>query len=71
MVNVVLDAMGGDHAPDAILEGAALAIIKGFATADQMTLVGKEVVLNERIADLGLTEHGLNVVDAPEDLDPH
>ena len=70
MVNVVLDAMGGDHAPDAILEGAALAITRGFATADEITLVGRKALLRERLDGLDLADHGLTIVDAPEDLDP-
>jgi glycerol-3-phosphate acyltransferase PlsX len=71
MVNVILDAMGGDHAPDAILEGAALAVTSGFATADQITLVGREELLRERIDALGLSDHNLSIIDAPEVVEPH
>jgi glycerol-3-phosphate acyltransferase PlsX len=71
LVNVVIDAMGGDHAPDAILEGAALAVEKGFAAAEEITLVGRESLLRERLDAIGLADQGLPIVDAPEDLDPH
>jgi glycerol-3-phosphate acyltransferase PlsX len=57
---IAVDAMGGDHAPEEIVAGAALAAREGFG---RMLLVGDRA----RIAPL-LTEHGderLELVHAP------
>ena len=56
---IVLDAMGGDHAPDAILQGAGLAVERGFARAEDVILVGPEGVVRDaallvrRVVDAG------------------
>lgn len=53
MLPIALDAMGGDHAPDAIIEGAKLAAAEGIQTV----LVGLPEVVNG---------HGLPVIEASE-----
>jgi glycerol-3-phosphate acyltransferase PlsX len=62
MVRVAVDAMGGDHAPEEIVAGAALAHKEGLA---RILLVGQR----ERIEPL-LCQHGVDgeieVVHAPE-----
>ena len=64
MVRVVLDAMGGDNAPDAILEGAALSVEEGVAATDQIILVGREPLLRERLESIGIA--GFPIVDATD-----
>lgn len=66
MVKVVLDAMGGDHAPDAALDGAALAIEKGFIVAEELVLVGQTDVLKARLNEVGQADLGMEIVEAPE-----
>lgn len=66
MVKVVLDAMGGDHAPDVVLRGAALAVEKGYVQTADIVFVGQAALISERLADMGLTDAGYSVVDAPE-----
>jgi len=48
-MRIAVDAMGGDHAPEAIIAGviAALKELKGIA---QITLVGKEDVIREELS---------------------
>jgi glycerol-3-phosphate acyltransferase PlsX len=67
LIKVALDAMGGDHAPDAVIEGARLAVEKGYLQAEQIVLVGRESDLEKKIA--GLDVQGLNLVDAPDRLE--
>ena len=45
-MNILLDAMGGDNAPDANIKGAVNAINKVKA---EVTLIGKEDVIREKI----------------------
>jgi glycerol-3-phosphate acyltransferase PlsX len=60
---VALDAMGGDNAPAATVQGAVEAV-RQFGL--QVLLVGRETVLRRHLARLGGAPRGLNVVDAPE-----
>ena len=66
MVKVVLDAMGGDHAPDAALDGAALAIESGFISVDELVLVGQAEVLQERLSATGRADLGIEIVNATD-----
>jgi glycerol-3-phosphate acyltransferase PlsX len=60
---VALDAMGGDHAPAATVQGAVEAVRQ---LGLQVLLVGREAVLRKHLARYGGAPRGLNVVDAPE-----
>lgn len=62
-LTIAVDAMGGDHAPRAVVEGAFAA-----ATADgaSILLVGREEVLREELARLGDAGDRLQVVHAEE-----
>ena len=46
---ILLDAMGGDNAPDANIKGAVTAINQIKA---DVVLIGKEEVINNRIKEL-------------------
>ncbi len=68
MTRVVLDAVGGDHAPKECVAGVALAIKRGFVRPDQLTLTGpREQVLAE-LREQGLAPETIAVVDAPDVL---
>jgi glycerol-3-phosphate acyltransferase PlsX len=60
---VALDAMGGDHAPAATVQGAIEAV-RQFGL--QVLLVGRETILRRHLARLGGSPRGLQVVDAPD-----
>ena len=48
-MNILLDAMGGDNAPDEVIKGAVKAINQIKA---QVTLIGNEDIINNRVKDL-------------------
>ncbi len=60
---VALDAMGGDHAPAATVQGAVEAV-RQFGL--QVILVGREAALRRQLSLLGGAPSGLHLVDAPE-----
>jgi glycerol-3-phosphate acyltransferase PlsX len=66
MVRIALDAMGGDHAPQAPVAGAVMAARKwGY----QIQLVGREADVRAALraqGDLSGIEHLLEIVHAPE-----
>ena len=66
MVKVVLDAMGGDQAPDAALEGVVLAIEKEFVGVEELVLVGQPEILEKRLAEMGQSDLGIEVVGASQ-----
>ena len=59
---VALDAMGGDHAPEAAVGGALLAARDGIA----VTLAGDEARLRPLLARAGGAPDGVEVAHAPE-----
>ncbi len=65
-MRVVIDAMGGDHAPQAMVEGAVLAVAAYDCTID---LVGQEPALRELLAGRG--DGKINIVHASEVIDMH
>jgi len=61
---IALDAMGGDHAPGQIIEGALAA---AAAQAVHILLVGQEAVVREHLARLaGSIPSNIEIVEAPE-----
>ncbi len=52
-MRIAVDVMGGDHAPDAILDGA-LAALPLLNDGDQLILVGDEAICREAITEQGL-----------------
>ena len=64
MVKVALDAMGGDNAPVAIVQGAIDAI---KVSADiKVYLVGKEALVREELAKYNYNAEQVEVIDATE-----
>ena len=64
MVKVALDAMGGDNAPGAIVQGAIDAIAESKDI--KVYLVGKESLVKEELAKYKYSEAQIEVVDAAE-----
>jgi glycerol-3-phosphate acyltransferase PlsX len=74
-VRVALDAMGGDHAPDAPVAGAVRA---ARAWGCEVHLVGREADVQAALqraaggeGDLSRVQHLLHVVDAPQVIEMH
>lgn len=66
MTKVVLDAVGGDHAPRECIAGVALALQRGFARPEQLILTGPKDLVLQALRDQGVPLEGLTVVDAPD-----
>lgn len=65
-VRIALDAMGGDLAPAAAIEGALLACSRNDI---QVALVGREDVLQRELARHGALLKGLDVIHAPQAIE--
>ncbi len=64
MINIIVDAMGGDNAPDAIIEGCIEALERqdGFS----ITLVGNEQVIKEKLKKKEYNKDRIEIVNATE-----
>lgn len=60
-MRIIIDAMGGDHAPDEILAGAVQAVRE---LGVEITAVGDEAVMKESLTRQGLPENILTLVGA-------
>ena len=65
MIKVALDAMGGDHAPKAIVEGAILAA-KESQGKYGIVLTGPEDVIKTTLASFGYNGEGMEIFHAPD-----
>ena len=63
IVRIAVDAMGGDHAPREIVQGALLAAAE-FPV--EVILVGQEEVVRRELAELDSRNHNIEIVDARE-----
>ncbi len=63
---IVIDAMGGDHAPEEILKGAnqAKSLFKGL----NLCLVGKQTEIEKALSSLGLKSDGIEIIDALQNI---
>jgi len=64
-VTVALDAMGGDHAPAVVVEGALEALRK-HGDALRVLLTGPEATLRDALAAHDASGLGVSVLDAPD-----
>ena len=62
-MRIAIDVMGGDNAPDAILDGA-LDALDLLAAEDQLVLVGDRAVIEDVVAERGLQGDSRIVIDA-------
>ncbi|MEI3239709.1 MAG: phosphate acyltransferase PlsX [Lachnospiraceae bacterium] len=63
---VVVDAMGGDNAPDAMIQGAVDAITKNAAV--QVILVGREEVIAPKLEAYTFDKARIRIVNASEEI---
>lgn len=64
MVKVALDAMGGDHAPGAVVQGAVEAVAENSAV--KVYLVGKEELVKKELDKYTYNAEQIEVIDATE-----
>ena len=64
-VRVAVDAMGGDHAPGVVVDGA-LAAAAGGADRFRVVLVGREAEVRAALAERDAPEGAVEIVDAPQ-----
>ncbi len=67
-MKIVVDAFGGDYAPDAVIEGCALAKSE---IESQIVLCGDEQKIKTRAKELGVDISDFEILDAPDVLDVH
>ena len=67
MINIVVDAMGGDNAPDEIVKGAAEAVNERKDI--KVTLVGPEEVVKDKLSAYTYDAGQIEIVDATETIE--
>lgn len=70
MTKVVLDAVGGDDAPAAVVQGAALAVERGYAKREDIALAGPRDMVAAAMAGAGLAGDCFRIEDAPDEISP-
>jgi len=66
VIRVAIDAMGGDNAPLAIIEGAIRAIREGLSKPSEIILVGREEEISPILHQKEVHELGIKILDAKE-----
>lgn len=66
MVRIAVDAMGGDNAPRAIVEGSVRALKDEFVRPGEVLLVGREEEIQQILNELGIVESEIGVVNASQ-----
>ena len=69
MGRIVLDAIGGDHAPGEVVKGVALAVQRGDVASSDIVLVGPASRIRGALASAdpdGQQLTGIQVIDAPD-----
>jgi len=64
-MRIAVDAMGGDHAPDAIVTGA-LAALPRLNRDDTIILVGPQELLENKLSGLKYEKDRVSIADAPD-----
>lgn len=69
-MRLAIDVMGGDHAPDAVLQGCvdALPILE---SDDQLVLVGPRALIVEHLAERRVDDPRITVIDASDTIAMH
>lgn len=65
MIRIALDALGGDNAPDMVIDGAVRAV-KANEGKFQVVLCGPKTEVEEGLKKLGYNGDAISVVDAPD-----
>ncbi|MEM9791218.1 MAG: phosphate--acyl-ACP acyltransferase, partial [Planctomycetota bacterium] len=61
-MRIAIDVMGGDNAPDAILDGA-ISAVDLLADDDRLVLIGDEATIREGLEEEGVADDPRFVVD--------
>ena len=64
-MRIAIDAMGGDHAPQAVLEGVKL-VLPELKQGVQLVLYGDETVIKSGLSALGVTDARVSIVATSE-----
>lgn len=64
-MKIALDAMGGDFAPDAVIEGVALAL-KEISNSTIIVLTGKTELIKQKLNQFDIPLSAVEIVEAPE-----
>jgi len=64
-MQIAIDAMGGDYAPDEVIAGA-LEAIELLDTSDVLILVGPQQIIESRLSALTYRKDAVSIVDAPD-----
>jgi glycerol-3-phosphate acyltransferase PlsX len=64
VTRIAIDAMGGDHAPGALVDGAIEAIQRGYAEPGEINLVGQIDKIVPILKDRGAEDMGIELIDA-------
>ncbi len=62
-MRIIVDAYGGDNAPDAVLQGCRMAADRWKC---EIILTGDEQKLRQRAAELSVSVEGIGIADAPD-----
>ncbi len=68
MPKIAIDVMGGDHAPDQIIEGCINAAAK---TTSKLVLVGNEAIISDKLKSYSYDLNKIDIIDAQEIIDMH
>jgi len=63
---IAIDAMGGDNAPEAIIEGAIIALEKDFVKQGEVILVGRTDEISSIIHKNNAESFNFEILDAPQ-----
>ncbi len=66
-MRIIIDAMGGDNAPKAIVEGVCRAKCE-FGSKTELTLVGDRDAIEASAAELGVSLEGIDIVHTKETI---
>ncbi|MDA8377126.1 MAG: phosphate acyltransferase PlsX [Planctomycetia bacterium] len=64
-MRIAIDAMGGDHAPDKIIQGA-IESLPSLESGDELIIVGPEELLREKLAAVLRTHHNVRIEPASQ-----
>lgn len=68
MINVIVDAFGGDNSPDAVIEGSVMAVSE---LSVKVTLVGDEKLIRCAAEKKGLSLSGIDIIHSDSVIDIH
>lgn len=67
-MRIIIDGMGGDNAPDAIVQGAIESLKE---MSEEIVIVGQEELINQSLAKYGYNGNRITVVNATEIIENH